>query len=143
MAPKGAGGGTGACTGAATLPGPLIALAGESRGDAGRHLAVATAFDGNGRDAHGPEHAQQGWKINRCRLFACRLGCRVHGRQINHHRVVFKKIRNIAKARLQLLGQQHQVGRLEQQRHQGQVGTFDLESSRRNGGAGRRCCCHG
>ena len=44
MAPKGAGGGTGACTGAATLPGPLIALAGESVGG----LLPATRASGAG-----------------------------------------------------------------------------------------------
>jgi hypothetical protein len=53
-------------------------------------------------------------------------------REVDHQRVLVEKVRNVAEAGFELTRQCDEVGGLEQQSHQGQVGALDFEG----GGSG-------
>jgi hypothetical protein len=91
-----------------------------------RHLRGAAAFHG---DRHQLVAAQQADERGEVELPPARFRQR---REVDHQRVLVEEVGNVAKAGFEFARQGDEVGGLEQQGHQGQVGALDFKG----GGSG-------
>ena len=106
-----------------------IGRGGQTRGHSQRGLFDGAAAHGQGREAVLAQQGLQGAEVGQGVCFG-----HVQRMQVDDHRIVVEKIGHVAKTLGEFLRQQFQVGRLEHQSDQRQVGALDFE------GGGRVSC---